>query len=227
MSKKTKETENANAIDGLNDSLTGISEKVQNNQNIIFIVTGIVAVIVIAILVYIYAFREPSIKAGNEQIGQADYELALGNDSTALSIYKSVADNHGYDAGNRAALQAAILLYQNGEYQQALDYLGKYAAKDNFIGPAAYSLAGDCYVNLDQLNDAEKAFKDAIRESDENPAYTPFFMLKLARVYRALGKYKDEAHVYETIEKDYPLYGQNYNIDIQKYLERARIQAGE
>ena len=227
MAKKKQETQNSNAIDELNDSLTGLGEKVQNNQNIIFIITGVVAFIVVAVLVYIYAFREPSINAANEQIGNADLELALGNDSTALQQYMAVADNHGHDAGNRAALQAAILLYQKGEYQQALDYLGKYSAKDEFIGPAAYSLAGDCYVNLDNLDYAVKAYKDAISQSEGNPAYTPFFMLKLARVYRAMGKYKDEADIYKEIQKEYPLYGETYNIDIQKYLDRARLQAGE
>ena len=81
-------------------------------------------------------------------------------------------------------------------------------------------------MNLDRLSDAEKAFKEAIRTSDHNPAYTPFFMIKLARVYRAQNNYKEECAVYENIMKEYPLYGQAHNVDVEKLLDRARLQAG-
>ena len=226
MSKKNQAGQNeANAIDELNDQLTGISQKVQENQRIIYIATGIVAFVVICVLVYIYAFRNPGIEKSNNEIGQADLQLFQGNDSTALLQYENIANNHGYSAGNRAALQAAILLYDKGEYQNAINYLNKYSADEAFIGAAAYSLEGDCYVNLDQLDNAVKAFKSAIAQSDDNPSYTPYFMLKLARVYNAQQKYADELKVYEDIQKNYPAYGDMYGVDIRKYLERARLQS--
>ena len=51
MSKKDQtEQQGANAIDEINDQLTGISRKVQENQRIIYISTGIVAFIVICVL---------------------------------------------------------------------------------------------------------------------------------------------------------------------------------
>ncbi|MCX4258576.1 MAG: hypothetical protein OSJ34_02515 [Muribaculaceae bacterium] len=228
MSKKDQtEQQGANAIDEINDQLTGISRKVQENQRIIYISTGIVAFIVICVLVYIYAFRNPGIERGNNEIGLADLQLFQGNDSIALTQYESIANEHGYSAGNRAALQAAILLFEKGEYQQALDYLSKYSADEAFIGAAAYSLEGDCYVNLDQLDNAVKSFNKAIAQSNDNPSYTPFFMLKLARVYNAQQKYGDELKVYEKIEKEYPAYGNMYGVDIRKYLERARLQAAQ
>lgn len=216
-----------NAIDNLNDQLTGLGAKVQKNQRVIFIIAGIAALIVLGVLVYIYAFRDPKIQAGNEAIGQADIELAMGNDSVALQIYKEVADKHSFDAGNRAALQAAILLYHEGNYEESLKYVKKFTAKEKFIGPSAYSLEGDCYVNLGQLDNAVGAFKKAVAKSDKNPAYTPFFMMKLARVYREQKNYKAEAEVYEEIEQEYPLFGERNRIDIKKYLERAKIQAAQ
>lgn len=227
MANKTTDNQDNNAIDNLNDSLTGLGQKVRNNQKVIFIITGILAVIVLAVLVYIYAFRDPKIQAGNEEIGQADIELALGNDSIALQKYMEVADKHSYDAGNRAALQAGILLYQKGDYEEAIKYLDKFSADEEVVGPAAYSLEGDCYVNLGQYDNAIDAFKKAIEKSDENPAYTPYFMMKLARVYRAQENYKAEAAIYAEIQKEYPKYGQQNGIDIEKYLDRAKLQAGE
>ena len=86
---------------------------------------GIVAVLAVIclILVWIYAVRRPGIEAADNAVGQADLTLNLGNDSLALVQYKQVADDYGYEAGNRAALNAAILLYKNKNYEEAITYL--------------------------------------------------------------------------------------------------------
>ncbi len=126
-----------------------------------------------------------------------------------------------------AALQAAIILYKQGKYQEAIKYLDDYSANENIIGPAAYSLKGDCYVNLDtpDYGKAADAFQKAVSESDANPAYTPFFMMKLARVYAAQKNYAEEAKVYEKILAEYPLYGSARNLDVEKLLDRAKLRA--
>lgn len=223
MSKKKTETPAETGLDNLNDSLTSITTKVQEKKKIITICSlGVVALVVI-ILCYFYFFRTPSVNKANDAIGNADLSLALGNDSIALDQYMTVADDMGYDAGNRAALQSAILLYQKGDYQKALEYVNKYSAKEDVIGPAAYSLKGDCYVNLDNLAEAVGCYKQAISKSDDNPAYTPFFMLKLARVYAAQDNQAEAAKIYKEILTKYPEYGSNNNIDIEKLLKRAEL----
>ena len=212
----------------------------QENKKILAIISVVVLAVIALVLAYVYFFRNPAMARANDTIGEADLELAQGNDSTALVTYKKLADDGSYDAGNRAALNAAILLYQQGakeltdgkadqakkSFEQALGYGEEYSVQDDVVGAAAYALQGDCLVNLDRLSDAEKAFKEAIRTSDHNPAYTPFFMIKLARVYRAQNNYKEECAVYENIMKEYPLYGQAHNVDVEKLLDRARLQAG-
>lgn len=225
MAKKNQPAEAQTSIDNLNDTLTSVSRKVEDNKKIIYTTALAVVVVVAIILIYIYLVRQPGIQKSNDAIGQADVQLVLGNDSIAMNKYMSVADNHGYDAANRAALQAAILLYKDGKYEEALKYVEKYAPTENIVGAAAYSLEGDCYVNLDKLPEAVNSFKKAIKQSDNNKAYTPFFMLKLARVYRAQQDYCAEAKIYEEITKEYPQYGMMNNINIEKYLDRARIDA--
>ncbi|MDE6528605.1 MAG: tetratricopeptide repeat protein [Muribaculaceae bacterium] len=226
MSKKIQETTET-GLDGLNDSLTAMTAKVQDNKKIIMVCSLVVVAIAAIVLAYVYFFRNPGIQKQNDQIGAADLELAQGNDSTAMVQYMALADNGSYDAANRAALQSAILLYQDGKYEEALKYIDKYSVKDEIIGAGARSLKGDCLVNLDRLDEAAGAFKDAISTSDNNPAYTPFFMMKLARVYAAQNKHNEEAKIYEEIVKNYPLYGQAHNIDVEKLLDRARLQAGK
>jgi len=179
-----------------------------------------VAVVVIAVLAYIYLYKQPAVQKANEAIGEAD-RIALfeNNDSTALAAYEAVADDYGFDAGNRAKLEAAIMLYQQGEYQKALDYVSKYDNTDDVIAPLALGLKGDCLVNLDRNADAVKAFKKAIGESNDNPQLVPYFLQKLATIYTAEGNHADAIDAYKEIEQKYPFYAQ------RAAIEGLRIQA--
>jgi tetratricopeptide (TPR) repeat protein len=186
-----------------------------------------IAAVAVVVIIYIFAVRNPGIEAANEAIGQADLTYTQGNDSLALAQYQQVANEYGYDAANRAALMAATLLYQKGEYQQAIDQLSEYDPTEAIVGAAAYSLEGDCYVNLKKYPEALKAFDKAISQSDDNALYTPLFMFKKATVLREQKDYKAELQVLETIKEKYPDYSTAYRLDIDKYIARAKYQAGE
>lgn len=227
MAKNNTNEEIHTSIDDLNDSLTGLTTKVQKNSSTIMWACIILAAVVAAVLIYIYAVRQPGIQKANDAIGEADFSLILGEDSLALAQYKAVANEYGYEAGNRAKLNAAILLYQKGDYAEALSMLRDYSAKDDIIGACAYSLEGDCYVNLDQNSEALACYDKAISQSDENPHFTPAFMMKKANVLRAEKKYAEEAEVYRTIIDKYPTYGPQIGADMQKYLRRAELEAGK
>ncbi len=225
MAKKPKTQETETGIDQLNDHMVDVAQKVQNNQKIIVWITVAITIVVALIIGYVYLIHQPGIEKSNEAIGKADVQLALGNDSVALAQYMNIANEMSGDAKNRAALQSAIMLYDKADYQGALDYLNKFSATESVIGAAAYSLKGDCYANLDQLDNAVSAFKDAVSKSDKNPYYTPFFLCKLARIYRAQGNYKAEANTYDEVLKNYPGFAESYGIDVKKYVERAKLQA--
>lgn len=179
----------------------------------------LMALIVIGTIAYIYGYRQPAVAAGNEAIGAADAQMIMGNDSVALAMYEEVAADHGFAAGNRAALQAAILLYDKGEYQKALDYLNDFSTSDEVIGALAEGLRGDCLANLDQLKEAAAAFRKALAKADRNPVLSPYFMAKQARVLVAMGEYKDAVTLYSTIEKEYPAYAR------QNQVEARRLEA--
>lgn len=213
--------ETRTSIDDFNDSLTGLGEKVQNNSRIIVIATIVVTVVIALILIWVYAIRQPGINAANQALGQADIELLMGNDSVALAKYKQVAADHGYKAGNLAGLNAAILLYKDKKYEEALSYLKDFSSSESIIGAGAKSLEGDCYVNLKKYDEALGCFKQAVKISDNNPAYTPTFLLKEATLLREMKDYKAEAAVYQQIITDYPAYGAEIGVDLKKYLERA------
>lgn len=179
----------------------------------------LLAAIVVGTIAYIYGYRQPAIASGNDAIGAADSEMIMGNDSVALAMYEQVAADHGFAAGNRAALQAAIILYDKGEYEKALGYLGDFSTSDEVIGACAEGLKGDCLANLDRLADASKAFKSAISKADGNPVLTPYFLTKRAHILEAMGEYADAAAAYKTVETEYPNFGR------QTAAESHRLKA--
>lgn len=224
MAKKPQTEETQTSLEQFNDKLTDMSLKMKKNQKAILWISILAAIVIAGLLYYFMSVQPAREDSRHQAIGVADREAMMGNDSVAVEIYRQVAAEGG-QAGNRARLNAAIILYNNGEYEQALQIVSDYNPKDELIGAAAYSLKGDCQVNLDDLAGAVDSFKKAIKQSNKNPLYTPLFMQKLARVYAAQGNYNDEAKVYEEILSDYAQYNNQSGVNIEKDLELARLNA--
>ncbi|MCC8119142.1 MAG: hypothetical protein LIP09_10430 [Bacteroidales bacterium] len=164
-------------------------------------------------------------RRADEAVALADTEI---NDSLALDYYQKAA-KMGYKSGNRAGLNAAIILYRKGEYQQALDQLKDAgSSKSNIIEAGRYSLMGDCYANLGDLDKALSSFKDAYSAADNNPEIAPFILIKEANILREQGHFDDEYHCYKQIMDEYPNYMQQLaerRINLKKYAERAKAQS--
>lgn len=205
----------------------------KNNKTIIGIC---VVVVVIAIITIAWSLISANkARKADEAVAKADIEAiapmlfgSMPNDSLALSLYQQ-ASEMGSKSGSRAALHAAIMLYQKGEYQQAIDYLKKASSKSSIVEAGRLSLMGDCYANLKDYEQAIVSFKKAYGAGDNNPELCPFILVKEANIYREMGKYNDELNAYETIINQYPAYYQNLirnsRVDLRKYAERAKASA--
>lgn len=227
MAENNQKQEPATALEEVNQDNRELQDKVTMGQK--YIMWGMIALSVIAIvvLVYIFAIRNPGIKSANEAVSQADVTLSQGNDSLALAQYQQVANQYGYEGGNRAALMAATLLYKDGKYEEAIKELKNFSPSEAIVGAAAYSLEGDCNVNLQKYPEALKCYDKAIAQSDNNALYTPLFMLKKATVLREQKDYATELKVLKQIKSDYPQYGNTYGLSIDKYIARAEYQANQ
>jgi tetratricopeptide (TPR) repeat protein len=220
-----KENETRTSIDELNESLSGIEKKVEENKKMIVWVLGAIVAIAVIILGYVYIIQEPNFENAKTEIAQADSKLALGQDSIALEAYKAVADSYSNDAANRAGLNAGIILFQQGKYEEAINYINEFDAEGVLVGPASQSLIGDCYVNLEKYDEAVKYFDKAISRAGDNDLYTPLFILKKATVLREQGKFAEEAKALEIIKNKYPNFVTGYRVDVDKLIERANAQA--
>lgn len=209
-------------LEEVNESLSTAAQRIEDNKKYIYWVLAAIALIVVLAVGYIYGIRNPNIAKAKDEIGKADMELLQGKNDDALKDYEKVMDSYSNKPAERAALNAAIILFEKGEYKKAAEHLEKYDPAGTLVGPASQSLLGDCYVNLKEYDKALAAFDKAISLSDNNEMYTPTFMLKKGTVLHALKKYADEAKLYQDIKDKYPLYVQNYNVNVDKYIERAK-----
>lgn len=233
MAKKVKGNART-TLEGVNDSLTSLEQKFEQNKKYIYWALGIIAGIILAVLAYVYLIMKPAKE--NDRIATSKADMALfdqGKSDEALKQYQAIANNSSYATADRAAHMAAILLYQQAlnendakkatqAYQKAADLLEKCDAEGNLTGPAAKSLLGDCYVNLKKYDKAIAAFDDAISICKDNKEYAPEFILKKARVLHATKNYKGELEAYQLLKDEYPQTAQLFNVNIDKYLERAK-----
>ena len=213
-------------LEEVNESLTSAAQRIEDNKK--YINWALIAIAVLALLAGGYLhLRNNNIKEATKEIGDADIELLQGQDDEALKAYEKVAAEYSNKPGERAHLNAAILLYQKGEYEKAAKHLEDFSPKSKLIGPASRSLLGDCYVNLKKYDKAMAAYEKAISMSGDNELYTPAFMLKKATILHEQKKFAEEAAIYQTIKDKYPAYGQQSGFNVDKYLERANALAGK
>lgn len=225
MAKKQDQSART-TLEEVNESLTSAAQRIEDNKK--YINWALIAIAVIALLAggYIWLHNK-NVQEAKEKIGEADIELLQGKQDEALKDYEKVAADFGNKAGERAHLNAAILLYEKGEYEKAAKHLEGFNPDGNLVAPAAQSLLGDCYVNLKKLDKALSAYDKAISMTGDNEAYTPVFMIKKATILHEQKKYADEAAIYQTIKDKYPMYGQQNGFNVEKYLERANALAGK
>ena len=214
-------------LEEVNDSLSTAAQRIEDNKK--YINWALIAIAVIALLAigYIYGIRNPNLEKAKNEIGDADLELMMGDQDKALTDYEKVAAAYSNKTAERAHLNAAILLYEKGEYEKAVKHLEDFSPAGNLVGPASQSLLGDCYVNLKKLDKALSAYDKAISLAGENELYAPAFMIKKATVLHEQKKFADEAAIYQEIKDKYYSYTRQAGFDVDKYLERANALAGK
>lgn len=226
MSDNKKKEHDGNAIDNLNSSLTEAGRKVADNKKVIFWAVGIILLIGVFILSYIFIYRNPRLNKSFEAYNKVELK-AMGNDTIAAKEYAAVADNNGgTPAGELAALSAAESFYNIGKYAEAVKYLEDFDSDDELLQANAKVLLGDCYVNLKKYDDALAAFDKAVKEAKGNPQIAPRVLMKKAVVYDEQKKYDKALECYETIRTDFPQFMAG-NVEIDAYIEREKARLGK
>ena len=214
------------AIDRMNSHLTDAGTKIADNKKIILIVVGVILVVAAFVLSYLFIYKNPHVERAFEAYNGIETQAL--NDSTAAAQYMEVADQYGSDdAGKLAALSAGEALYNEGRYEEAAKYLKKFSSNDDVLEANALVLTGDCYVNLENYDEALNYFQKAVRKANGNPQIVPRVLLKEANVYDAQGNYGKALDCYQQIKNNFPEFKLGNGMEMDAYIAREIARMGE
>lgn len=205
---------------------------VEKNINKIIIAVLIVIAVVAGIFAYMHFVKKPRNEKASEKMYVAEDKFIMGNDSMALNgmgignagLLEIIDKYKGTDAANLAEAYAGICYFDMGKYAEALEHLSKFKSKENIVSPSIMRLMGDCYVQLDKLEDAANAFMKAAQLAS-NEAVSPSCLLKAGHVYEKLGNHKKALEVYEEIKIKY--YMSPESAQVEADIIRAKAAQGK
>lgn len=208
------------------ETISKTEKYIEENKKVLSIVLGIIVAIVGGYLGYLKFIVEPSNKDAAAQMYVAEkyfeqdsLDLAINGDGN-FPGFKQIIEDYGMTkSANLARYYLGIAYLKKGEYENAIENLKKYKARDELTKPIALGAIGDAYMELGETNEALMSYLKAVEASDNNFT-TPLFLMKVGRSYEALGKYKEALVAYMRIKKEYQKANEANEID--KYIARAK-----
>lgn len=192
----------------LAEQISKTEEYLEKNKNLVFMLGGVIAVIIAGYFFYNYWITNRNQEAQNEMFQAVYYfeadslDKALNGDGNNLGLLEIIEDYSYTKAANLANYYAGAAYLKKGEYISAVDHLNEFSADDLLIQARAYSLIGDAYVEMDNLDEALKYYNKAANYKP-NEYITPMYLIKAAVVYEAQNDYKSALKCYNTIVEKY------------------------
>lgn len=226
MSKQQKKHEDS--FEHLEDALSSSEQFIEKNQKMIINVVLILIIIIGAWFSYNRFIVEPKAQEASSQIFGAQnyferdsFNLALNGDGNILGFLEIIEKYGSTPAGNLANYYAGLSYLYTGDYQNAIQYLGKFSSDDLLLSNMAIANMGDAYMQLGEYKKAADQYKKAAA-SKTNDFSTPIFLMKNGLALEKADDYKGALKVYEQLEKEYPNAPESR--DIEKYIERAQLK---
>ena len=192
----------------------------KNKKAIIIAVVAVIAVIVCAILANNYYF-EPRQQDASTELAKSQELFQQQDYAKALEGFQKVAaDYSSTDAGNLAQLYIGLCQAQLGKWQEAVNALESFSARDDqMISPAAEGALGNAYANLNQLDKAVEHLKKAASKADNN-SLSPTFLIQAGEILESQGKKAEALKLYQEVKDKYFNSMQYQTIDA--YIERVK-----
>lgn len=181
-------------------------------KNITKIGLAILAVFIIVAGIFAYKryviqpkSQEASAKAylaEDKFIQELDSVALNGNGANEMGLLSIIKKYSGTDASNISKAYAGICYYNLGKYEEAIEQLKGFSAKENMVAPSITRLIGDCYVQLKKYEEAVNYFEKAAAAAS-NDAITPSCLVKAGRVYEELKQYDKALAAYTQVKEKY------------------------
>lgn len=215
--KKQEEIKGEERLENVESALSKTELWIEEHQKLIY---GIIAaVIIIAGIIWgVKALNDKKDRNASKEIFTAQkyfekesYEAALTGDGNYLGFTEVYDSYSSTKTGKLAAYYAGISYMKLGKYQEAIDYLKKFNGKDDILAPMALGAIGDCYMELDDMNNAV-AYYDKAANKSKNQFTGPMFLTKAGMTYEIIGDYANALRCYKTLKADYPLSNEAFEI---------------
>jgi len=225
MSKKKDNSRDQ--FESVENALSKTEHYIEENQKSLTIIVFAIIIIVGGYLGYKRLLVSPKENEAQSQMWMAEkyferdsFNLALHGDGNYLG-FLDIIDEYGItQSANLANYYAGLSYLHLGQFEEAIEYLKKFDAKDQMISPIAYGAIADAYIELNNTDEAEVFYKKAINIS-ENNFTTPIYLMKLGLLYEQQGDYKNALENYKRIEKEFPSSAEGRQVG--KYI--ARLEA--
>ncbi|HEY6163201.1 MAG TPA: tetratricopeptide repeat protein [Bacteroidia bacterium] len=137
---------------------------------------------------------------------------------------EEIVDQYGSTpTGNLAHYYLGVCYLEKGKYEDAIEQLEAYDAKDEYTGVIATADIGECKMEMGKPDEAIKYYLKAA-DMNKNDFTSPIYLMKAANAYESMNNFADAAKVYEQIKSDFPDSREGKEVD--KYLAYAKSKAG-
>ncbi len=202
---------------------------VENNKSKILGLLGLFLALTLAYLIFtrIYIPNQESsaqaeMYAAEQHFNNGDFQKALDGDENS-SGFLSVVDSYSSWAkpANLANYYAGISYLNLGQFDEAIDYLGRYSGKDKVISAMAQGAIGDAYTEKGDNSTGISYYQKAA--AYDNNFTAPLFLLKAGLASEMNEDYDAAKRAFERIRRDFPESTQAR--DIEKYLARVTAKS--
>ncbi|TAJ15665.1 hypothetical protein DMA11_00210 [Marinilabiliaceae bacterium JC017] len=228
MSKQHKKDHQEDSFENVENALSRSEQFIEENQNIISIVTLALIVVVGGYWAMKKLYLQPlneeaqkSIYAAQQHFAKDSFNLALNGDGNSIGFLDAIDEYGSTKAGNLANYYAGVSYLHLGQFEKAIDYLESFSCDDDIISATANGALGDANLELGNKDKALNFYEKAT--SVENELTAPVYLMKIGMLYETLNNSKKATEAYQTIKDKYPTSTQARQID--KYLTRARLSA--
>ncbi|MDA3904736.1 MAG: tetratricopeptide repeat protein [Bacteroidales bacterium] len=197
-------------LEAVEEALTRTERILEKHQKNILTGIGIVIIIVLGYFSFQKYYLEPVEEEASEQMWMAEkyfgmdsLQLALDGDGNYYGFLDIIEEYGITKSANLANYYAGISYLRLGQYEDAIDFLGKFSSSDQILAPMALGAIGDAYMELGETSKAASFYLDAANKED-NAFTSPLFMQKAAWAYELEEDYKKALQLQNRLKKDFP-----------------------
>ncbi|WP_073081633.1 tetratricopeptide repeat protein [Winogradskyella jejuensis] len=223
-----EESTTAEVFNTLDESASKTEEWVIKNQNYIFGVVGVVALVVLAIMGYNKFIAEPNAQEAMNEMTVAQgyfdealnatekdslFTLSLEGGEGKYGMLDIIKEYGSTPAGNLANYYAGMAYLNMNKYQEAIKHLGDFSSDDLMLSAISQGGIGDAFVQLNQLEDGLSYYEKAIK-TNANDFTTPLYLKKAAIVAMNLGNNQKALDYLNRIKTEFPKSDDAKDIDV-------------